>query len=209
VENLLSGEISFAKKEYEGAVESFEKVISLTGDDYLRYRAYHTSDEIFRIINKPERSVELLSSAMNRLPINRVPEMTERLADAYVKCGDYQNAIALFEKLLETGAPQFHIMQNLAILLQSMDQLDRAADLLSKMADEFPNDYRVPMRQTYLEADRQSKIANEDRDYSTTQQYYGRAVDLYNKNVKPGNSDPEMQQLDNIIGQLRSEGWIE
>jgi serine/threonine-protein kinase len=207
--NLINGEIDFAKREYDSAVDYFGEVIALTSDDYLRYRAYHTSDEVFRLKGQPERSVELLSGAISRIPLNRAPEMTERLADAYVKCGDYESAIALFERLAESGAAQFHILQNLVILLQNAGQFDRAADLLNKMADLFPNDYRVPMRQAYLEADRQSKIQNESRDYSMTKQYYDSAAELYNANVKSGESDPEMRQLDTIIEQLRANKWID
>jgi serine/threonine-protein kinase len=206
--NLLNGEIDFAKREYDGAVDNFGKVISLTDDDYMRYRAYHTSDEIFKLFGQPERSASLLSDALNKIPLNRVPEMTERLADAYVKCGDYDNAITLFEKLSESGAPQFHILQDLAILLETEGEYDRAETVLRDMADLFPNDYRVPMRRAYLEADRQSKRANESRDYSLTAQYYGNAAELYVANVKPGDADPEMQRLDALIDELRQHKWI-
>jgi hypothetical protein len=77
------------------------------------------------------------------------------------------------------------------------------------MADLFPADYRVPMRQAYLEAERQSKIKNESRDYSLVKRYYDSAAKLYKSNVKPGESDPEMQQLDSIIQQLRDNKWID
>lgn len=206
--NLLNGEMNFVGQEYTSAIEYFDKVITLADDEYLRYRAYHTTDEIFKMIGQPERSVELLSGALNRIPLNRVPEMSERLADAYVKNGDYDNAIIIFEKLLESGVPQFHIMQNMAILYQNIGQFDSTASILNQMSDAFPNDYRIPMRQSYLEADRQSNIRNESRNYSLTKQYYDRAVDLYNTNVKPGEADPEMQQLDLLIEQLRANKWI-
>jgi serine/threonine-protein kinase len=207
--NLLTGEISFARREFDNAIESFAQVVSFTTDDYLRYRAVHTSDEIFRLRGQPERSVELLSDALNRIPINRVPEITERLADAFVRSGDYTNAIRLFEELAERGAPQFHILHGLAILLQSYGELDRSASVLSQMADLFPADYRVPMRRAFLEADRQSRIENEYRDYEATRQYYETAVQMYNENLRPGMSDPEMQQLSLLIEQLRANNWID
>ena len=207
--DLLNGEISFARREYDSAIGNFERVISLSSDDYLRYRAYHTSDEIFRLKGQPERSVVLLKGALNRIPLNRVPEMTERLADAYVKIGDYDNAIALFEQLSASGAPQFHIQHGLAILLQYAGEFDRAVVVLDRMSDWFPNDFRVPMRQAFLEADRQSGMANEDRDYALTLQYYNNAARLYSENVRPGESDPEMQQLSLLIEQLRANGWID
>jgi serine/threonine-protein kinase len=207
--NLLNGEISFAKREHDSAIHYFGLVIASTNDDYLRYRSYHTSDEIFKLLGQPERSVELLSGALNRIPLNRVPEMTERLADAYVKSGDYESAIELFIRLSESGAPQFHIMQNLVILLHSDGEFGRAATLLVQMLDFFPNDYRVPMRQAFLEADRQSTINNESRDYTQTKWYYDAAAALYEANIRPGESDPEMQQLSLLIEQLRANNWID
>jgi pentatricopeptide repeat protein len=206
--NLLNGEIDFAKQEYEGAIDGFAKVIASTDDDYMRYRAFHTSDEIFKLRGRPDRSVLLLEDALNRIPLNRVPEMTERLADAYVKSGDYDRAIQVFEKLAESGAPQFHIMQDLAILLQNAGDFNRSATVLKDMSALFPGDYRVPMRQAYLEADRQGKIRNENRDYALVKRYYDAAAKLYKDNVKPGESDPEMQRLDYLIEQLRGNGWI-
>lgn len=206
--NLLEGEISFAKRDYDSAIDSFGKVISLTKDDYLRYQAYHTSDEIYKLLGKPGKSVKLLESSLNRIPLNRVPEMRERLADAYVKNDDVEDAIAMFEELSKNGAPQFHIMEGLAILLQNEGEFDRSADVLEQMVDVFPNDFRVPMRQAYLEADRQSKISNENRDYALVKKYYDQAVELYTENVREGESDPEMQQLELLIEELIANNWI-
>ena len=207
--NYLKGEIAFGKLEYESAIDYFGLVISATKDDYLRYRAYHTSDEIFKLQGQAEESVALLEDALGRIPLNRVSEMTERLADAYAKNGDYENAIVMFERLSESGAPSFHIMQDLVILLHNAREYDRALAVLEQMSEIFPNDYRVPMRQAFLEADRQSAISSEDRDYSPTKHYYDSAVELYGTSNRPGGSDPEMQQLDLLIEQLRENNWIE
>jgi len=108
-----------------------------------------------------------------------------------------------------TGVPpSFYSLQNLAILYQNNGDLGKAAGLLDFMADLFPNDYRVPMRQAYLEAERQSKIENESRDYALTAQYYDKAARMYGANVNPGEADPEMQQLDYLIEELKANGWI-
>jgi serine/threonine-protein kinase len=207
--NLLSGEIRFAKKEYDDALDAFARVIESTSDDYLRYRAYHTSDEIYKILGQPQQAAALLTDALNQIPLSRIPEMTERLADAYVKSGNYQEAIVIYEQLTQTGVPQFHIMQNLAILLQNIDDFERSAAVLNQMTDLFPNDYRVPMRKAYLEADKQSNIVNENRNYTITKQYYDDAVLLYQSSLKPGDTDPQMQQLEVLIEQLRANNWIE
>lgn len=207
--SLLSGEIAFSKQEYESALESFDEVISMSMDEYLRYRAYHTSDDILKLLGRPQEAASLLSEALNRIPQNRIPEIMEKLADAYAKAGNYEKAAELFEQLSTMGAPNFNSLQNAAILLQNADKLDRAAEILQQMEDLFPDDYRVPMRQAFLEADRQSKIDVNLRDYSLTQQKYERALELYNQHVKPGESDPEMQQLESLINELREMKWLD
>jgi len=207
--SLLDGEIAFAKKEYVKAMDSFETAISSTGDDYIRYHAYHALDEIFKLQGEYSRSVALLEDSLSRIPYNRIPEMTERLANAYIKIGDYANAIRLFEQMVGSGVPRFHIIHSLAFLLQSVGDYDGAEAVLDQMLDLFPNSYVVPMRQAYLEAERQSKKNNEDRNYALTRQYYDTAVALYRENVKAGESDPEMQQLDLIMEQLRMNKWID
>jgi len=207
--HLLNGEIAFVKQSYESALIDFQNVITHAEDDELRYRALHTSDTIYKLLGRPDESIALLTGEMNRIPLHRVPEMTERLADAYVKNNDYANAIQLFEQLAEGGAPQFHVLQGLAILYQTTGDLASASDVLTRMADAFPRDYRVPMRQAFLEADKQSKNENESRDYTLTKQYYDTAAALYTANIRPGESDPEMQQLDTLIEQLQQNQWIE
>ncbi len=205
--NLLSGEISFAKQEYDKSVEYLEPVTN-SADEYVRYRAYHTMDEAYRLLGQTDKSIEILNNCLDKIPLNRVNEMKERLADSYASVEDYDSAIKLFEELNES-VPQFHIMQDLAILYQYTEQYDKAAALLSDMSEQFPDNYRVPMRQAYFEADKQSKLENDDRDYSLTKQYYDSAVNLYNQTVKPGEADPEMQQLEQIIQQLKENNWID
>ena len=205
---LLRGEISYIKGEYNSAIVNFDKAISLTSDDYMRYRAYHMLDDIYKKLGKPDRSVAILSEALSRIPLNRVPEMTERLADAYIKNGDFENAIALYEQLSDNAAPQFHIMHSLVILLYNAREFERAEALLERMAYIFPDNYIVPMRQAFLEAYKQSGIENDSRDYTLTEQYYDKAVKLYGETVKQGGSDPEMQQLEAMIKQLKENGWL-
>jgi len=206
---LLEGEISFAKGNYIQAIESFNLVISQTVDDYIRYRAYHASDTIFKLLGQPERSVALLSNSLSRIPINRVPEMIERLADAYARTGDFENAIILFEELVNIGVPQFHVLNGLVIMLQNIGEIDRAATVLEQMTNLFPGEYRVFMRKAFLEVYKQSLLLNEDRDYIIVKLYYDEAVALYDTTKRPGESDSEMQQLELLIEQLRTNNWLD
>lgn len=206
--SLLNGEIDYADNKLDTALEHFSKVISQSDDDYIRYRAYHTSDEIYKIQGKMQESIDLLSDSLTKIPINRVYEMKERLADSYYKNGDSKSAVLLFEELVQTNL-SYNMQQNLVILYQNENEFDKAANLLEKMKETFPDDYRVPMRQAFLETDIQGHTDNEKRDYLLTVEFYDEAKALYAENVNPGEADPEMQQLEAIIQQLRDEKWIE
>ncbi|MDR1320321.1 MAG: protein kinase [Gracilibacteraceae bacterium] len=207
--NLLYGEISLSRQEYDAALAEFRQVVDLTGDDYLRYRAYHSMDRIYRLTNQPRLSADLLIEALPKIPLNRKNEMTERLADAYARSGDNAKAATCFEELIAAGYAPFHIRQNLAIIYQNMGALNQAGDILAGMVSDFPEDYRIPMRQAFVEAARQSGISNASRNYSRMKQYYDAAVRLYQANVKPGESDPEMQMLDTLIDELRRNNWLD
>lgn len=134
--------------------------------------------------------------------------MQERLADSCYKIGDNKKAIKIFESLVEK-TPTYNMQQNLVILYQNENEFDKAAALLDKMAQQFPDDYRVPMRRAFLETDIQAHTDNEKRSYSKTVAYYNQAKAIYEKNVKPGETDPEMQQLEGIIQQLKDKKWID
>ena len=207
--NLLRGEIHLAKREYPEALERFSNVISMSASDNLRYRAYHASDDIFKILGQPERSTEMLSGALTRIPFNRVPEMKLRLANAYAMNGDYENTVILLEELIVSMASQFQIMQTLVIILiQDETRLDCANQLLDRMAVAFPADYRVPMYRAYYEEAVQRGIPNEERDYTMMKHHYDNAILLYKDSTRAGDSDSEMQQLELLIEQLYIGGWL-
>ncbi|MCD7785514.1 MAG: protein kinase [Oscillospiraceae bacterium] len=207
--SFTSAEIAFAEQDYDLAVELFKEVISESSDKYLLYRAYRTTDEIYKLEGKAGLSVELLTESLKRIPLSCVNEMKERLADAYVSVKAYEGAISVFEDLNESVSSQFHIMQNLAILYQTVGDFDKAMDMLEEMSELFPTDYRVPMRMAFVEADMQSELANEERDYTKTKEYYEQAKELYEANLTTETIDTDMQQLETLIAQLEANGWFE
>lgn len=206
--DLINGELYFAQKEYDAAVAYFLNVIKDTQDDYLRYRAYHAADEIYKLKGELQLSISLLTECLDEIPLNRVSEMTERLADSYIKTEDYENAAALLEKLSESSIPQYRTMDNYVIVLAKLERFDEAEKVLDSMESLFPEDYRVPMRRAFTEAERQSHIKNEQRNYADVKAYYDYAAKLYNENAKPGETDPEMEQLEQVIQQLKINKWI-
>lgn len=207
--HLLNGEIKLADGDFEGACAYLEQAAGETSDEYIRYRAYNSLDEIYSSLGKYEKTVELLESGLDKIPLCFKYEMKERLAEAYINTENSQKALLILDELLSEGIPRFSVMQNMAIILENRRDFENAEKVLEKTADLFPNDYRVPMRRAFLDADKQSLLKNEERDYSRTKQFYLEADKLYNNSVKPGNADVEMQRLEALIEQLKINGWID
>ena len=110
----------------------------------------------------------------------------------------------MFQRVYDSGYVTYQLQQNIAILYENMDRFDEAEDTLLKMAEDYPERYDVYMRLAYLEADRQQKKENADRDYLQMYEYYETAKELYagqEQNV-------EMDMLNVMIQELRNSGWL-
>ena len=207
--HLIKGEIALSDGDFESACTYLEQAADETTDEYIRYRAYNSLDEIYTSLGQHEKSVKLLESGLEKVPLCFRFELKERLAEAYINTENTGKALSMLDELLSEGIPRFSVMQNMSIILENLREFDNAEKVLEKMADLFPNDYRVPMRRAFLDADKQSSLKNEQRNYSLTKKYYIEAEELYKNSVKPGISDPEMQRLETLVGQLKINGWID
>ncbi len=215
--DLLRGEIAYAKGQYLEAAEYFRATIRATGDDYVMYRAYRICADTYKRQNDYRAEISLLTEAKGILSPERVNELTERLADAYVRGAQsgeadsqayYKNAAKCFEELVERGYNTFLVRQNLAIVYQQTGDLAAAERVLLELEADNPKDYRVPMRLAYLYADMQAQLENEQRDYTQTAENYEKARLLFEENAKSGYSDPELLMLDDMIKQLAQGGWL-
>ncbi|MCL2069206.1 MAG: serine/threonine-protein kinase [Oscillospiraceae bacterium] len=202
--DLLRGEIAYAKGQYRESAGYFQNTIRLTRDDYVLYRAYRILADSFKRQNDFDAEIALLTEAYTILPPERVNELTERLADAYVRgaaagggVSYYQTAAQYFEELLNRGYETFRLRQNLAIVYHQMHDLDAAERVLLAMEADYPQDYRIPMRLAYLYADMQSRIENEHRNYAQTREAFDKAQELYIPRTQNGYTDPEMLMLRN------------
>ena len=78
--------------------------------------------------------------------------------------------------------------------------------ILSEMFDEIPDDYRAYKRLAFLEADKQQKLDNADRNYETMKMYYESAAQMYE--ASGNNGDTEMEMLATMMRDLHDGGWF-
>ena len=203
---MAKGEIEFSKSNYDLAIESFERAFELSTDDSVKRR-----DMVLEINTYKKMGNESLDKAIEFMK-NREgefgdssPYLIESMADMYARKGDYQNAATYLSKLKNMGDISLRTYSNIAIVYQNMGDMSNARTYLNEMIDTYPNEYESYMRYAMFEADEQSRLPNESRNYSDFAKYYNKAVELY-QNAKA--DDVEMKKLSSMAEQLKSGGWF-
>ena len=203
---MAKGEIEFSKSNYDLAIESFERAFELSTDDSVKRR-----DMVLEINTYTKMGNESLDKAIEFMK-NREgefgdssPYLIESMADMYARKGDYQNAATYLAKLKNMGDISLRTYSNIAIVYQNIGDMTNAKKYLNEMIDAYPNEYESYMRYAMFEADEQSRLPNESRNYSDFAKYYNKAVELY-QNAKA--DDVEMKKLSSMAEQLKSGGWF-
>lgn len=214
---MVQGEIAFSRGQYEEAVNRLKESVQAAQTDELRRRAVILCAQAYKRMGDEwlEDEIKLLEEAENTFTLQTSMYISEMLADAYARKEKadtsqsetyYEMALARFKDLYEKGYSTEQMMENIAILYQQTDRLDEAQAMLLDMADKYPEDYKPYKRLAFLEADRQQKKENINRDYSQMKKYYDQAAALYEQS---GNdSDTEIQMLENMIQDLKKGGWL-
>ena len=203
---MAKGEIEFSKSNYDLAIESFDRAFELSTDDSVKRR-----DMVLEINTYKKMGNESLDKAIEFMK-NREgefgdssPYLIESMADMYARKGDYQNAATYLAKLKNMGDISLRTYSNIAIVYQNIGDMTNAKKYLNEMIDAYPNEYESYMRYAMFEADEQSRLPNESRNYSDFAKYYNKAVELY-QNAKA--DDVEMKKLSSMAEQLKSGGWF-
>ncbi|MFR5908740.1 MAG: hypothetical protein ACLUFT_10515 [Gemmiger formicilis] len=86
---------------------------------------------------------------------------------------------------------------------------DTAAEAtLLNLQQAYPSDYRPDMELAFLYADMQSKKDAAARDYTAVAACYDTAKQKYQQAVANGANDMSMTELENLMAQLRTAGWL-
>lgn len=212
--HYAEGELCVVKKQIDEAIEHFQFTIEFTDDGILRRRAVLLCSLALRDSNRLDEEVELLEMARNQMEAQAKMVITEYLADAYMRQGDAypermveynQKALALFAELMQNGYTTYQIQENMAILYEENQDFSSAETVLLKLSQDYPNNYRVYKRLSFLEADKQQHISNDARNYAKMEEYYEKCKMLYGQQ---DTEDAEILMLDNMIRDLHSGGWL-
>lgn len=212
--HYAEGELCVVRRQIDEAIEHFQKTIDLTEDAVLYKRAVLLCASAMRDNGMLDEETILLETARNQADQQAKLAVTEYLADAYMRQGDAhpdqliaynQKALALFQELMQDGYVTYQLQENMAVLYEENQDFSSAESVLLKLADDYPDNYRVYKRLAFLEADRQQHLDNAARNYSAMKEYYDKCKELY---AQQGTEDAEMLMLDNMVYDLQNGGWL-
>lgn len=202
-------------KNYE-AIQKYQQVISVSGDEEILRHCYISAAKIYGENGDIVSEIGLLEDAASGLNNSPEIQIKEMLAEAYAKAADEgisaqkynQQAKELFSETIESGYGTIITHLNLASIEQKMGEYESAEQELSDLLKEYPYDYRVDMRLAFLYADWQSKKSIDSRDYTEVESYYNKACSKYEQAKANGTQDADMAILGNLISQLKSSGCV-
>ena len=215
---IVNGESSFAAGDYEKAFNSLSAAVSASKDlETIRYAAIEAAnccDQLGK--DWIDKEIALLRSAADKLKasysrtdvvtclaeacLNKAAALDSDEADAYL-----QEALDCYNDLEKGGYLTMISRLNKAMALQGLGQYEESASVLDALAKDYPDQYRVPMRQAMLVIAEQGAKDRDQRDYSDFTVYYETAEKLYQKS---GATDSNMNQLESINQDLKDQGWL-
>ena len=215
---LVDGEIKLAEGDFENAESDFRRSIAEAGDDYTRMRAYVMCSRAIlgqEGTESVEAGIGLLEEALGTLPDEYHAMLLEQLANMYIKGYEITEDIRYAEGVLDTlkkiedaGWATFTTYDNMVNIYYRIGEYEAESALLGELAKKYPDNYKVPMKQAFLEAALQAEKQQADRDYSSFAVYYEHAQEMYSAVKRDGWSDPEMQVLENAYRELIDGHWI-
>lgn len=216
---LVQAEISLGKNDYESAIEAFRKSIDTSREEYLTARAYLLCARAYRQMGDPEQEIAILEEAQSRVT-QQQSEIIRALGAAYMRMyGQLMNtqeptqylqkAAACYERLVSGDHPSFNDQLNLAVIYNILGEYQKAEERLLMMEGLYPEDYRVYMRLALLYCEVEGQKSESDRNYTEAERRYEQAETYYAEARNSGASDADMQNLEDIMEQLYSKGWLE
>ncbi len=220
--SLMKGELAAVTGKMEEAVKEFESCILSTKDDYLKVRAFMMYSDVFQnaegYIENEElvlQNVILLEDASKQVQESYLPMILERQVEANTlmatlsKDSEYsKTALAACEKIIAMGWGTFRTYMNQALIYSSLQEYEFSELVYQEVLEKFGENYQVYKRMAFLELEKQSAVETGSRSYLTFQDYYTKAMDLFQATGASMDSDMEMQLLEKSRNTLIETGWL-
>ena len=212
VTDYVRGELYYAQQEYDQAEEAFQSVLKQTEDSGLRRRCYMALAETYRDSLRYDDSIAIIQQALTQPELQGNTVLYEMLGAAYYNRGvqsgsteDLTQAAEYFTRVTEAGVAKEYLYVNAFTAWQSVGQYTNASQVLDRMEETYPNSYVPHALRATLYILIENTKAQDQRNYAPAVTEYEQAVAL------AGGSDTDttyLQQLEGLMAQLRSGGWL-
>lgn len=216
---LTRGEIGVARHDDKTAEENLRECIKITGDDYVRFRAYVRLGELYsegaEDSEHLEKAEAVFEEAKDAVAREQKALILEKLVGTQISLYDMTEDVIWQKKALETlaeieknGWDSYNTHNNMAVMYEKAGDLDEAEQELKRMLEEYGDHYNTYKRLCVLEMDKQNQKEAEARDYTMFAEYYGKAKELFEQSGNTADSDMEMAVLAENYRQLKDRKWI-
>jgi tetratricopeptide (TPR) repeat protein len=187
------------------------------GDPDMTRRSVLMISKLYGISGETEKRINFLTeqaeSADGRFYLMLISELadvwTERAeAEKNVtkKASYLKNAYEQYMTLKKEGSASAHTLDRLAYISETLGDYSAAADFISELTKNYPDDYRGFKRKAFLEAAIEEERQESERTYDEFRDAYNRAYALFSSS---GNlADDEMLKLRELHEKLRKGGWF-
>ncbi len=226
VTSYVQGEVYYAGKDYVNAEAAFLNTLDLTEDNVLRRRCYTSLGELYRdctalvrigqspIRQPASKSVEVLSAGIMENALRYDATLWELLAMAYFESyhidqdapSYYLNSAAdCFNQVISLGISKPYLYANLYSIYYEQGAYDRAEEALEKYEQAFPEDYMPNALRSIMLITVENAKPQEERDYAQAYAEY----ELAGSKIRSSDDTIYYQQVESLINELRSNGWLE
>ncbi len=216
----VQGEIALANQNYLEAASKLEHVIDETSNEEVLYRAYIDCADAYGKLNKTEDRISVLKTGSDDQTLSgpRRRNLLSRLSSAYIEAINargaeqagsmIEEAERVCQKLMEEATiPDFTDYYNYAELLSIEGRYEEAQNMLLSGQDAFGDDYRFWMELANLEIRKMQTVDESVRNYDQARKFDACAEEYYETIKREGKTDPDMQELENVMRDLKAAGW--
>lgn len=220
---LVSGELALTTGTYSDAENYFRQVIEQSTDSYCLSRAYikysecymdrknYTEDETLIKDNLTvlKQADGIVSDNYLVIIYQRIAEADSLLASLTSDSAYYDDAVTYLNRIIDLGWGTYSVYMNLALMYGADNRYDESFAAYGEVIKQYGESYQPYKNMALLEAQRQSGIENDLRDYGTFNEYFTKAKELFATSGVAGDMDMDMQRLDQIYISLRDLGWLD
>ena len=205
--------LAYAEEDYFEAEQEFQFVLGVEEDPALLRRCYLSLAETYRDSLQFDETIQIIQEALSRPEIGAQNSVFyEMLGAAYYTRGtvwgggdeDLRQAAESFQSAIQLGAQKDYLYVNAFTAWQAIGEYDKAGAVLDQMEEAYPHLYTPNALRATLWIMEENQKDQSQRNYRPAYEQY----ELAQEKVTSQDETTQLQQLEGLIQQLKSGGWL-